>query len=193
MNRGFLQEKMGSYRVSPPASVWKGISGRLGGRNRRSVVLIVLAAAASLALALSLGIPYLSRELSSESDMAEATDARLEVQRDPVQERQAVLSLIEGLRERYPERFIRAILFGSKARGESQPWSDIDVLIIVDDDDWRFQHVISTLAARVSLEYDLVIGPRVISQERWERLKARQFSLYRNVTAEGIPLTPDLT
>jgi predicted nucleotidyltransferase len=107
-------------------------------------------------------------------------------------ERQAVYSLLDQLRERYPERFLQATLFGSKARGDSRSWSDIDVLIIVDDDDWRFQHAISTLAARVSLEFDVVIGPRVISRERWERLKADRFSLYRNVAAEGIPLTPDL-
>ena len=107
------------------------------------------------------------------------------------QERQAVYSLVDRLRERYPERFLQATLFGSKARGDSQSWSDIDVLIIVDDDDWRFQHAISTLAARVSLEFDVVIGPRVMSRERWERMKTDRYSLYRNVAAEGIPLIPE--
>lgn len=85
------------------------------------------------------------------------------------------------------------MLFGSKARGDSEPWSDIDILIIVDDEDWRFQHAISTLAARVSLEYDVLIGPRVIGQERWERMKRYGFGLYQNVIAEGIPLSPVLT
>ena len=80
------------------------------------------------------------------------------------------------------------MLFGSKARGDSQPWSDIDILIIADNEDWRFQHAISTLAARVSLEYDVVIGPRVVGQARWERMKRHQFSLYKNVISEGIPL-----
>ena len=104
-------------------------------------------------------------------------------------ERKAVARFIEFLRQRYPGRILQAVLFGSKARGDSRPWSDIDILIVVDSEDWRFQHAISTLAARVSLEYDVLIGPRVIGQERWERMKQRRFGLYQNIVSEGIPLT----
>ena len=103
-------------------------------------------------------------------------------------ELQAVAAFVGQLHQRYPERVLNIVLFGSKARGDSQPWSDIDILIVADSEDWRFQHAISTLAARVSLEYDVVIGPRVIGQARWERMKRHQFSLYRNVISEGIPL-----
>jgi predicted nucleotidyltransferase len=85
---------------------------------------------------------------------------------------------------------LQAVLFGSKARGESTPWSDIDILIIVDQEDWRFSHAISDLAADVSLEYDVLIAPRVIGQDRWERMTELRFSLYRNIVAEGIPLSP---
>ena len=101
---------------------------------------------------------------------------------------QAVNSFVERLLELYPARIRRTVLFGSKARGDSSTWSDIDILIVADSEDWRFQHAISTLAARVSLEYDVVIGPRVVGQARWERMKRHQFSLYRNVISEGIPL-----
>lgn len=108
-------------------------------------------------------------------------------------ERKAIARFVELLRQRHPEQILQTVLFGSKARGDSQPWSDIDILIVVDSEDWRFQHAISTLAARVSLEYDVLIGPRVIGQERWERMKQHRSTLYRNITAEGIPLTPTLT
>ena len=83
---------------------------------------------------------------------------------------------------------LQTILFGSKARGDSRSWSGIDILTVVDRDDWRLSHAISNLAADVSLEYDVLIGPRVIGQERWERMKERRFSLYQNIAAEGIPL-----
>ena len=105
-------------------------------------------------------------------------------------EEQAVKSFVERLFERYFERIRQAVLFGSKARGDSGTWSDIDVLIVVDDDDWRFQHAISNIASNVSLEYDVLIGPRVIGQARWERMRQDRFGLYRNVAAEGIPLAP---
>jgi hypothetical protein len=57
-NKGFLKEKLGAYRVDPPASVWSNISARIGGGNRRTIILITLATAATLALAISLGINY---------------------------------------------------------------------------------------------------------------------------------------
>ena len=106
------------------------------------------------------------------------------------QERQAVEVFIARLYECFPGRILQTILFGSKARGDSRPWSDIDILTIVDEEDWPTRHEISNIAADVSLEYDVLIGPRVIGQERWERMQRHRFSLCRNVAAEGIPLTP---
>jgi len=105
-------------------------------------------------------------------------------------EERAISKLLDLLQQHCPERVLRTVLFGSKARGDSRPWSDIDILIIVDRDDWRLSHAISNLAADVSLEYDVLIGPRVIGQERWERMKQHRFGLYQNIVAEGIPLTP---
>jgi predicted nucleotidyltransferase len=101
-------------------------------------------------------------------------------------ERQAVEAFAEALFRQYPDRVRDLILFGSKARGDSHPDSDIDILILVDDDNWRFSHAISRVAARISLDYDVLLGPRVISQARW-----RRSLLYPIVSAEGILLTPE--
>jgi hypothetical protein len=49
---------------------------------------------------------------------------------------------------------------------------------------------INTLAARVSLEYDVLLGPRVIGRERWERMERDRFGLYQSIITEGIPLKP---
>jgi predicted nucleotidyltransferase len=105
-------------------------------------------------------------------------------------ERRAVSEFLDLLQRHHPGRALRTALFGSKARGDSTPGSDIDILVIVDQEDWRLSHAISDLAADVSLEYDVLIAPRVIGQERWERMTQLGFSLYRNIVAEGIPLSP---
>jgi predicted nucleotidyltransferase len=99
-------------------------------------------------------------------------------------ERRAVDAFVSSLRRQYPDRIRDVILFGSKARGDSHPDSDIDILIVVDNDDWRFSHAISQLAARVSLNYDVLLGPRVIRQARWQHSL-----LYSTISSEGIPLT----
>jgi len=49
-------------------------------------------------------------------------------------ERSAIETFLERVRERYPERIHQAILFGSKARGDSHADSDIDVLLVVDEE-----------------------------------------------------------
>jgi uncharacterized protein len=104
-------------------------------------------------------------------------------------EKQAIAEFLDILVQRHGERVHQTMLFGSKARGDSGPASDIDLLIITDRDDWRLSHSISDIAADVSLEYNVIIGPRVIGHERWERMKRDRFTLYRNVTTDGIPLT----
>jgi predicted nucleotidyltransferase len=106
------------------------------------------------------------------------------------QEQQAVQSFVCQLRDLLAEQLLDVVLFGSKARGDSGPWSDIDILIVVQVEGWPLRREISTLAARISLEYDVLIGPRVIGRERWERMRQDRFRLYQNVAAEGISLSP---
>ena len=106
-----------------------------------------------------------------------------------VKERQAIGTFLDRLRKRFPGQVLQVILFGSRARGDSHLWSDIDILIILEEESWALRQDISTIAADVSLEYDVLIGPRVIGQERWEHMKQHRFSLYQNVVTEGIPLT----
>ena len=78
---------------------------------------------------------------------------------------------------------VKVIMFGSQARGDATKDSDIDLLVLVDDDDWRFSHAISRIAARISLDYDVLLCPRVIRHARW-----RRSLLFPTVSAEGIPL-----
>ncbi len=104
-------------------------------------------------------------------------------------EQGAVQAFLQSLQEHLSGQFVQAFLFGSKARGDSHPGSDIDILITVREESWPLRAQISTLAADVSLDYDVLIGPRVIGQERWRRMKEAGFGLYKNVTAEGVPLS----
>jgi len=103
-------------------------------------------------------------------------------------ERRAIEAFLERVRQVYPQRVKQMSLFGSKARGDSNADSDIDVLLIVDEEDWRFRHTISDIAADVSLAHDVLIGPWVIGQARWDEMRRHRFTLYENVQAEGVGL-----
>ena len=107
-------------------------------------------------------------------------------------ERTAVRAFLGKLHRDYGQVVQQIILFGSKARGDSRLDSDIDILIIVEEESWPLRDAISTVAARVSLEYNILIGPRVIGRERWHRMQRERFSFYEHVAQEGIPLSPEL-
>jgi uncharacterized protein len=103
-------------------------------------------------------------------------------------EQDAVQAFLQSLQEHLADQILQTILFGSKARGDSRRWSDTDILVVVREESWPLRAESSTLAADVSLEYSVLLGPRVIGQERWERMKVAGFGLYKNVATEGVPL-----
>lgn len=77
------------------------------------------------------------------------------------------------------------ILFGSQARGQARPESDIDVLVVVrDDSDYSdLMRRTSPIVSALSLEYDVVISRAFVARERFERERS-PFLL--NVRREGV-------
>lgn len=104
-------------------------------------------------------------------------------------ERTALDAFVATLFERYGDAILSVRLFGSKARGDFDLDSDLDVLILATHDDWKFRQAISFLAADISLDHDLVLAPKVVSRARWESLDREGFSIARNVREQGVLLT----
>ncbi len=103
-------------------------------------------------------------------------------------EKKAVREFIEAVRLAYGERIQRAALFGSKVRGDWTKYSDIDILLIADDDKWSFRKDIWMIASGIELEYDLLLDIRVISAKRWETMKNMQAGLYQNISRDAVPI-----
>ncbi|MFQ5615792.1 MAG: nucleotidyltransferase domain-containing protein [Anaerolineales bacterium] len=101
-------------------------------------------------------------------------------------ESQALHKLITQLTHNYAQRVQQVVLFGSKARGTSAPDSDIDLLIVLNKDDWRLRRRILTFAADISLEFDVLLNPFVKGSERWRAMQG--FTLHRNVQRDGLRL-----
>ncbi len=93
--------------------------------------------------------------------------------------------LHQHLKTLYGERLCQIMLFGSYARGEARPDSDIDVLVVLQGAVNPGQEVvkISGFLAELSLEYDKVISCLFIDEFRFS---TRQGPLLRNVRQEGI-------
>jgi len=102
-------------------------------------------------------------------------------------EKHAVGEFVQFLLVSYPNKVKSISLFGSKARGDSHPGSDIDVMVILDQDDHKLKRVIQRQAARISLEYDVLLNPRIIGEARWKQM--RGFTLYQNVIQDAAGLS----
>jgi predicted nucleotidyltransferase len=103
-------------------------------------------------------------------------------------ERAGLETLLKTLREKHADQVRQVVLFGSKARNDSHPDSDTDLLVLVKNETWALRYDIWKLAARVELEYDLLFNIQVISQERWQAMTRAGFSLCQNVARDGIAL-----
>jgi predicted nucleotidyltransferase len=79
------------------------------------------------------------------------------------------------------------LLYGSRARGEHRPDSDIDVLVVTRDavDYGELIRRTSDVVSTLSLENDVVISRVFVSKERFER---EQSPFLLNVRREGVVL-----
>jgi uncharacterized protein len=103
-------------------------------------------------------------------------------------EQEAIKVLVQRFYDRYGDRVRSAVLFGSKARGDAGPESDIDLLVTLSDDDPQLRSGVRRLAARVSLEYELLLSVRAVSRSQWAELSRYRFPLYQSIVSEGIKI-----
>lgn len=106
-------------------------------------------------------------------------------------EQTAVTTYVRDIRRQYPDRILAVALFGSKARGDDDPESDIDLLVITDSENSEFRSALWRIASEISLDYNVLISTHIYSRKRW--LKTRQIGLpfSRAIITDNIPLTPE--
>ena len=103
-------------------------------------------------------------------------------------ERAAVSDCVGRLRQALEKQLVGVWLFGSKARGDFGPDSDIDLLIVIPELDWSLWDEIRLTAARVSLEYDVLLNTHILDQLRWRAQMRYQDTLWREVQQDGVSL-----
>jgi predicted nucleotidyltransferase len=79
-------------------------------------------------------------------------------------------------------------LFGSKARGDYDPESDVDIAIIVDELDRELKKKIIDIVVKAEVKYIVVIFSLVLSLQEFTELKNRERRIALDIEREGIQL-----
>jgi len=110
------------------------------------------------------------------------SEARLPYLTD--RERQILSRLLERLEAAAGDRVHHVILFGSKARGDAEPHSDLDLMVVADMDPDELR----ALTADLETEAGASLMPQLWSSAEYERLQRLKMPFYVNVRRDGVEL-----
>lgn len=82
-----------------------------------------------------------------------------------------------------------AILYGSEARGDARPDSDIDVLILLEGDQMNLKREMDVTGPLNEIEWQtgVLVSPTVMLRKQWENMPFKT-PFYINVMNEGIKI-----
>lgn len=95
------------------------------------------------------------------------------------------------LKQRLLKKFsdVEIILYGSKVRGTSQEFSDIDLLIILNCKvNRKLKEEITKITYELELKHDVVFGTIVENREFWNSRLAKAMPFRWNIDKEGVRL-----
>ena len=101
--------------------------------------------------------------------------------------RSVLAELRSGYERIYGDRLVYLVLYGSQARGDAEPDSDINVLVVLKGEVNPYKEIerTSQFDADLSSKHDVVVASIYVSEEDYVH---KQGPLLRNVLREGVPV-----
>lgn len=104
-----------------------------------------------------------------------------------INEREALSKLKETLSAQ-GLRPLELRLFGSKARGDYDAESDIDLAVVLESVDRTAEQRVFHACFEVGLVYDVLISPMVLSRDEINSPKHRITPFFKTLEREGVPV-----
>jgi predicted nucleotidyltransferase len=99
-------------------------------------------------------------------------------------ERQILARFLDRLEAHAGDRVRHVIFFGSKARGDAEPYSDIDLMVVADVD----ADELRTLAAGLETDDGVALMPQLWSSKEYKHQHHLKMPLYVNIGRDGVEL-----
>jgi len=91
-----------------------------------------------------------------------------------------------ALDEKFPGLVEEMILFGSKARGTATADSDLDLLVVIREGDWRLKDEVTLPGYELEIGTGVVPSIIVFTKEEWDRHRECQAPFWITVTRDGV-------
>jgi len=90
--------------------------------------------------------------------------------------------------ERARVPFSTILVFGSRARGDASPESDLDVLVVIDEPAPWIRRAIGDAAWEVGFDAGVVLAPVVVTRDEFECSPFSESMFVKNVLKDGIAI-----
>ena len=111
------------------------------------------------------------------------------IETDVVQLEKIVRTFADELVKRAGDEIDAIVWYGSTARGEGTPDSDIDVAVVLrNQENDRLRRIALDVSAELSLEHDCLLMPFLISSARYQEMKQIGRLLVRNIEKDGVSI-----
>ncbi|MBI4489826.1 MAG: nucleotidyltransferase domain-containing protein [Deltaproteobacteria bacterium] len=90
------------------------------------------------------------------------------------------------LDEQFPSLVETLLIYGSKARGEAGPDSDLDVLVVLREGDRETKRQIRYIGHRLAVMSEVVPSIMVYTREEWSARKEAGSTFYLAVTRDAV-------
>lgn len=101
-------------------------------------------------------------------------------------EEQVIKKFKQELVERFPDKVVSVFVYGSKARGDYHEESDIDVLVIAKESDWKFADKVREIGYALDEEIDYRLSIQVMSEKKIAYLRDKNFQFAQNIFRDAV-------